>query len=114
MHITFAIKLTYHAAQFSANESYYLAFGHNHSVSTFYGNFWSDNNGTDPKGDGIGETITLLMLMTKITIYIFPSAATKMASTMVSKIAPIMSAIQGYISAQKSVCKDFLTQKTCV
>jgi nitrous oxidase accessory protein len=44
------------AIQFSANEEYYLSFGHNRSVNTINQNYWSDYNGNDNNGDGIGDT----------------------------------------------------------
>ncbi|MFB3889720.1 MAG: nitrous oxide reductase family maturation protein NosD [Candidatus Bathyarchaeia archaeon] len=42
--------------QFSANEDYYLTFGHNRSINTISENYWSDYNGTDGNQDGKGDT----------------------------------------------------------
>jgi nitrous oxidase accessory protein len=42
--------------QFSANEDYFLIWGGNISVNTIKENYWSDYNGTDANGDGIGDT----------------------------------------------------------
>ena len=42
--------------QFSANEDYYLTFGHNRSVNTISLNYWSDYNGSDTNNDGKGDT----------------------------------------------------------
>jgi len=38
--------------QFSANEDYYLTFGHNRSVNTINENYWSDYLGSDENNDG--------------------------------------------------------------
>ena len=46
----------YNDVQISANEWYALTFGHNVSVNTINENYWSDYNGTDTDGDGIGNT----------------------------------------------------------
>jgi nitrous oxidase accessory protein len=42
-------------SQFGANEWYYLTWGGNRSVNTINENYWSDYNGTDSNGDGIGD-----------------------------------------------------------
>ncbi|MBN1245990.1 right-handed parallel beta-helix repeat-containing protein [Candidatus Bathyarchaeota archaeon] len=44
------------AIQFSANEDYYLTFGHNRSVNTINENYWSDYIGSDNNNDGKGDT----------------------------------------------------------
>lgn len=44
------------AVQFSANEDYYLTFGHNRSVNTINKNYWSNYNGKDANRDGVGDT----------------------------------------------------------
>ena len=41
--------------QFSANEDYYLTFGGNRSINTINESYWSDYDGTDSNGDGIGD-----------------------------------------------------------
>ena len=42
--------------QFSANEDYLVTWGGKVSVNTIEENYWSDYNGTDADGDGIGDT----------------------------------------------------------
>jgi nitrous oxidase accessory protein len=41
--------------QFSANEEYFIIWGGSVSVNIIEGNFWSDYNGTDSNGDGMGD-----------------------------------------------------------
>jgi nitrous oxidase accessory protein len=48
------------AVQFSAKEDYYLSFGHNRSVNIINENYWSDCDGTDSDGDGIGDTTYII------------------------------------------------------
>jgi parallel beta-helix repeat protein len=49
-------NFSYNDVQISANEWYALTFGHNISVNTISENYYSDYNGTDSDGDGIGDT----------------------------------------------------------
>ena len=49
-------NFSYNDVQISANEWYALTFGHNVSVNTIDENYYSDYNGTDSDGDGIGDT----------------------------------------------------------
>ena len=46
----------YNTVQFSANESYYLSFGNNVSVNTIDDNYWSNYDGKDANGDGVGDS----------------------------------------------------------
>jgi nitrous oxidase accessory protein len=41
--------------QFSANEDYFITWGGSISTNTIEENFWSDYNGTDSNGNGIGD-----------------------------------------------------------
>jgi nitrous oxidase accessory protein len=42
--------------QLLANEDYYLTFGNNRSINLIQFNYWTNYNGTDSNGDGIGDS----------------------------------------------------------
>ncbi len=66
--------------QFSANEEYFIIWGGSVSVNSIERNFWSDYNGTDVNGDGIGDVPFVLdennvdtyPLMKPVSIPTFP------------------------------------------
>ena len=49
-------NFSYNDVQISANEWYALTFGYNGSINVINENYYSDYNGTDSDGDGIGDT----------------------------------------------------------